>query len=117
MQSASMPSTVDHPGRQTQLPIQPAKVPDVELTWATLFAQALEGKDVKDLLMNVGAGGGAAAEEEKEENRLLYWSSRATSTSYASHLRKRKHTTKAGGIVGPAFGNKAIRVKETHDED
>ncbi|KAF9233055.1 60S acidic ribosomal protein P1 [Melanogaster broomeanus] len=36
---------------------------DVELEpiWATLLAKALEGKDVKDLLSNVGAGGGAPA--------------------------------------------------------
>ncbi|KAF2765711.1 ribosomal protein 60S [Teratosphaeria nubilosa] len=38
-----------------------AKVPDVEPIWFTLFAKALEGKDVKDLLLNVGSGGGAAA--------------------------------------------------------
>ena len=41
--------------------IQAAKVPEVEPIWAQLFAKALEGKDVKDLLMNVGSGGGAAA--------------------------------------------------------
>ncbi|KAI9829782.1 MAG: 60S acidic ribosomal protein P1 [Sarea resinae] len=34
---------------------------DVEPIWTTLFAKALEGKDVKDLLLNVGSGGGAAA--------------------------------------------------------
>jgi large subunit ribosomal protein LP1 len=36
---------------------------DVELEpiWATLLAKALEGKDVKDLLSNVGSGGGAPA--------------------------------------------------------
>ncbi|KAI5854410.1 60S acidic ribosomal protein P1 [Tricharina praecox] len=34
---------------------------DVEPIWASLFAKALEGKDVKDLLMNVGSGGGAPA--------------------------------------------------------
>jgi len=38
-----------------------ASVEDVEPIWATLFAKALEGKDVKDLLLNVGSGGGAAA--------------------------------------------------------
>ncbi|GAM87294.1 hypothetical protein ANO11243_053160 [Dothideomycetidae sp. 11243] len=60
--------------------ISAAKVPDVEPIWTTLFAKALEGKDVKDLLLNVGSGGGAAAapaaaggaaaekEEEKEES-------------------------------------------------
>lgn len=36
---------------------------DIELEpiWATLLAKALEGKDVKDLLSNVGSGGGAPA--------------------------------------------------------
>ncbi|GAA5990117.1 hypothetical protein JCM11641_007073 [Rhodosporidiobolus odoratus] len=34
---------------------------EVEPIWATLLAKALEGKDVKDLLTNVGSGGGAAA--------------------------------------------------------
>src|SRR5207237_170242 len=55
--------------------------------WATLLAKALEGKDVKDLLSNVGSGGGgpavssgggaaaatggggAAAEEKAEEKK------------------------------------------------
>ncbi|PSK53145.1 60S acidic ribosomal protein P1 [Elsinoe australis] len=41
--------------------ISAAKVPDVEPIWTQLFAKALEGKDVKDLLLNVGSGGGAAA--------------------------------------------------------
>jgi large subunit ribosomal protein LP1 len=66
-----------------------AKVQEVEPIWASIFAKALEGKDVKDLLTNVGsagpatagagpaAAGGAAApaeaaaeekEEEKEES-------------------------------------------------
>ncbi|GAA5931065.1 hypothetical protein JCM21900_006930 [Sporobolomyces salmonicolor] len=56
-----------------------AKV-EVESIWATLLAKALEGKDIKELLTNVGAGGaapaagaaapaagGEAAEEKKEE--------------------------------------------------
>ncbi|CAK7205024.1 60S acidic ribosomal protein P1 [Sporothrix eucalyptigena] len=34
---------------------------EVEPIWAQLFAKALEGKEVKDLLSNVGSGGGAAA--------------------------------------------------------
>jgi large subunit ribosomal protein LP1 len=61
---------------------------EVEPIWTTLFAKALEGKDVKDILLNVGSGGGAAAapaaggaaaggaapaaeakEEEKEEEK------------------------------------------------
>ena len=40
--------------------IKAAKVADVEPIWTSLFAKALEGKDVKDLLSNVGSGGGAA---------------------------------------------------------
>jgi len=55
---------------------------EYEAIWATLLAKALEGKDVKQLLSNVGTGGGApatavpaggapaaiaAAEEKKEE--------------------------------------------------
>ncbi|KAL1968895.1 hypothetical protein VTN77DRAFT_1256 [Rasamsonia byssochlamydoides] len=64
--------------------IKTANVPEVEPIWAQLFAKALEGKDVKDLLTNVGAGGAAAAapvaggaaaapaaaaEEKKEEKK------------------------------------------------
>ncbi|MBW0466488.1 hypothetical protein O181_006203, partial [Austropuccinia psidii MF-1] len=40
--------------------VSAAKV-EVEPIWATLLAKALEGKDVKELLSNVGAGGGAPA--------------------------------------------------------
>ena len=55
---------------------------ELETIWAALLAKALEGKDVKELLSNVGSGGGApavgaaaaggaapaaAAAEEKEE--------------------------------------------------
>merc|ERR1712071_576727 len=49
---------------------------EVEPIWASLLAKALEGKDVKSMLSNIGAGGGApaaaagaapAAEEKKEE--------------------------------------------------
>ncbi|THH28645.1 hypothetical protein EUX98_g5548 [Antrodiella citrinella] len=57
---------------------------ETESIWATLLAKALEGKNVKDLLSNVGAGGGApvvggaapaaaggaaAAEAPKEEEK------------------------------------------------
>jgi ribosomal protein L12E/L44/L45/RPP1/RPP2 len=69
--------------------ISAAKVPEIEPIWTTLFAKALEGKDVKDLLLNVGSGGGAApaaggaapaagaadapaAEEKKEEGELYH---------------------------------------------
>ncbi|CAO1625469.1 unnamed protein product [Jaminaea pallidilutea] len=56
----------------------------VEPIWATLLAKALEGKDVKELLSNVGSGAGGAAaaapaaaaggaapaaEEKKEEKK------------------------------------------------
>jgi len=41
--------------------IKAANIADIEPIWTTLFAKALEGKDVKDLLLNVGSGGGAAA--------------------------------------------------------
>ncbi|KAI1306212.1 60s acidic ribosomal protein-domain-containing protein [Xylaria venustula] len=41
--------------------IKAAGVVDVEPIWTQLFAKALEGKDVKDLLSAVGSGGGAAA--------------------------------------------------------
>jgi len=34
---------------------------EIEAIWATLLAKALEGKNVKDLLSNVGSGGGAPA--------------------------------------------------------
>ncbi|GMF67528.1 unnamed protein product [Aspergillus oryzae] len=61
-----------------------AKVQEVEPIWTSIFAKALEGKDIKDLLTNVGSGGAApagaaaaaggaaapaeaAAEEKKEE--------------------------------------------------
>ncbi|KAL2757968.1 hypothetical protein ACRALDRAFT_2025653 [Sodiomyces alcalophilus JCM 7366] len=41
--------------------IKAAKLEEVEPIWTSLFAKALEGKDVKELLSNVGSGGGAAA--------------------------------------------------------
>jgi large subunit ribosomal protein LP1 len=41
--------------------VKAAKVDDIEPIWTTLFAKALEGKDVKDLLLNIGSGGGAGA--------------------------------------------------------
>ncbi|KAK0387289.1 hypothetical protein NLU13_5602 [Sarocladium strictum] len=61
--------------------IKAAGVEEVEPIWTTIFAKALEGKDVKDLLVNVGSGGaaaapaaggaaaGGAAEEAKEEEK------------------------------------------------
>ncbi|KAI4207219.1 MAG: hypothetical protein LQ346_000713 [Caloplaca aetnensis] len=49
--------------------IKAANIDDVESIWTTLFAKAittsslaaLEGKNVKEMLLNVGSGGGAAA--------------------------------------------------------
>ncbi|KAI4268730.1 MAG: hypothetical protein LQ337_007688 [Flavoplaca oasis] len=41
--------------------IKAANIDDVESIWTTLFAKALEGKNVKDMLMSIGSGGGAAA--------------------------------------------------------
>ncbi|KAF2256644.1 ribosomal protein 60S [Trematosphaeria pertusa] len=52
---------VDITADKLQSIIKAAKIEDVEPIWTTLFAKALEGKDVKDLLLNVGSGGGAAA--------------------------------------------------------
>ncbi|PLB46919.1 hypothetical protein P170DRAFT_511586 [Aspergillus steynii IBT 23096] len=61
-----------------------AKVQEVEPIWTSIFAKALEGKDIKELLTNIGsagpaaaapaAGGAAAApaeaaEEKKEEEK------------------------------------------------
>ncbi|KAJ5760188.1 60S acidic ribosomal protein P1 [Penicillium odoratum] len=40
--------------------ITAAKVQEVEPIWATIFAKALEGKDIKDMLTNVGSAGAAA---------------------------------------------------------
>ncbi|EPY53555.1 60S acidic ribosomal protein Rpp1-1 [Schizosaccharomyces cryophilus OY26] len=54
---------------------------EVEPIWASIFAKALEGKDLKELLLNIGSGAAAApvaagapasageapAEEKKEE--------------------------------------------------
>ncbi|PSS27121.1 hypothetical protein M430DRAFT_92860 [Amorphotheca resinae ATCC 22711] len=52
---------VDITADKLQTLIKAAGVEDVEPIWTSLFAKALEGKDVKDLLLNVGSGGGAAA--------------------------------------------------------
>ncbi|WEW55414.1 60S acidic ribosomal protein P1 [Emydomyces testavorans] len=40
--------------------LKAANVQDVEPIWTSLFSKALEGKDVKDLLTNVGSAGAAA---------------------------------------------------------
>jgi len=52
---------VDITADKLQSLIKAANISDVEPIWTTLFAKALEGKDVKDMLLNVGSGGGAAA--------------------------------------------------------
>ncbi|KAH3917368.1 60S acidic ribosomal protein P1 [Parastagonospora nodorum] len=52
---------VDITADKLQSLIKAAKIEEVEPIWTTLFAKALEGKDVKDLLLNVGSGGGAAS--------------------------------------------------------
>ncbi|KAK3216342.1 hypothetical protein GRF29_8g3016961 [Pseudopithomyces chartarum] len=51
---------VDITADKLQSLIKAAKIEEVEPIWTSLFAKALEGKDVKDLLLNVGSGGGAA---------------------------------------------------------
>jgi hypothetical protein len=83
--------------------------------------QALEGKDVKDLLLNVGSGGGAAsapaaggaaaageaAAEEKEPepeegmNSLLFWSTRRACTDYFH----------SQGGVGRGYGFRPFRLE------
>ncbi|MCJ1243418.1 60S acidic ribosomal protein P1 [Trapelia coarctata] len=52
---------IDVTADKLQTLIKAAKLDDVEPIWTTLFAKALEGKNVKDMLLNVGSGGGAAA--------------------------------------------------------
>ncbi|PHH64242.1 hypothetical protein CDD81_4856 [Ophiocordyceps australis] len=77
---------VDISSDKMQTLLKAANCTDVEPIWTSIFAKALEGKDVKDLLVNVGSGGGAApaaagaaavagdaaapaAEEKKEEEK------------------------------------------------
>ncbi len=107
---------INNQADKLQTIIKAANVQDVESIWTTLFAkaccscllcyqdvysdisQALEGKNVKDLLLNVGSGGGAAAaptggasggapadapadepkKEEKEEGRSPHTSFQAS---------------------------------------
>ncbi|KAK6839781.1 ribosomal protein 60S [Apiospora arundinis] len=52
-----VPVTAD----KLQTLIKAAGVADIEPIWTSLFAKALEGKDIKELLSNIGSGGGAAA--------------------------------------------------------
>jgi len=51
---------IDVTADKLQTLIKAAGVSDVEPIWCSLFAKALEGKNIKDLLMNVGSGGAAA---------------------------------------------------------
>ncbi|KAF2236209.1 60S acidic ribosomal protein P1 [Viridothelium virens] len=43
--------------------LKAANVDDVEPIWTTLFAKALDGKDVKNLLINISATGPAHSQE------------------------------------------------------
>ncbi|BDD60622.1 60S acidic ribosomal protein P1 [Monascus purpureus] len=52
---------VDITADKLQTLLSAANVQEVEPIWTSLFAKALEGKDVKDLLTNVGSGGAPAA--------------------------------------------------------
>ncbi|MCJ1402839.1 60S acidic ribosomal protein P1 [Xylographa trunciseda] len=52
---------IDITADKLQTLITAAKLTEVEPIWTTLFAKALAGKNVKDMLLNVGSGGGAAA--------------------------------------------------------
>ncbi|KAF4553339.1 60S acidic ribosomal protein P1 [Elsinoe fawcettii] len=85
---------VEITAEKLQTLITAAKVPEVEPIWTTLFAKALEGKDVKDLLLNVGSGGGAAA---------------APAAGGAAAA--------AGGDAAPAAEEKKEEEKEESDED
>ncbi|KAI1000170.1 hypothetical protein K3495_g8027 [Podosphaera aphanis] len=52
---------IDITADKLQTLVKAAGIENVEPIWSDLFAKALEGKDVKELLLNVGSGGGAAA--------------------------------------------------------
>ncbi|KAI5307053.1 hypothetical protein KEM56_005231 [Ascosphaera pollenicola] len=75
---------VEITAEKLQTLLKAANVQEVEPIWSSIFAKALEGKDVKDILTNVGSAGAAApaaaaaaggavaadaapAEEKKEE--------------------------------------------------
>ncbi|EAU36209.1 predicted protein [Aspergillus terreus NIH2624] len=76
---------VEISAEKIQTLIGAAKVPEIEPIWTSIFAKALEGKDIKDLLTNIGSAGpavaapaggaaaapaeAAAAEEKKEEEK------------------------------------------------
>jgi large subunit ribosomal protein LP1 len=50
--------------------LKAAGVEDVEPIWTTLFAKALEGKDIKDILTAVAASG-PAVEVKTEEKKVV----------------------------------------------
>jgi large subunit ribosomal protein LP1 len=50
--------------------LKAAGVEDVEPIWTTLFAKALEGKDIKDILTAVAASG-PAVEVRTEEKKVV----------------------------------------------
>ena len=60
MYGRAKPSRTDNKGDKIVSLTTAAKV-EVEPIWASLLAKALDGKDVKDLLTNVGGGGAPAA--------------------------------------------------------
>ncbi|KZT26041.1 ribosomal protein 60S [Neolentinus lepideus HHB14362 ss-1] len=81
-----MPISPKHTQSDKIIALTSAADVELEPIWATLLARALEGKNVKDILSNVGAGGagpavgaapaagaaaagGAAAAEEKAEEK------------------------------------------------
>lgn len=90
---------------------------EIEPIWASLLAKALEGKDVKELLSNVGsggggpavgaaggasaaAGGGAAAAEEKEEEKKVEEKEESDDDMVSICSEKRsRHTTDPFGMI------------------
>ncbi|KAF9892720.1 hypothetical protein FE257_001122 [Aspergillus nanangensis] len=76
---------VEITAEKLQTLIGAAKVPEIEPIWTSIFSKALEGKDIKELLTNIGsagpavaapaggaavaAAGDAPAAEEKEEEK------------------------------------------------
>jgi hypothetical protein len=60
----------------------------------TWISQALEGKDVKDLLLNVGSGGGAAAAPTA-----------GGAASGAAAVEETKEEEKEEGMICPMFGH------------
>ncbi|KAI9737739.1 MAG: hypothetical protein M1834_009107 [Cirrosporium novae-zelandiae] len=52
---------VEITAEKLQTLIGAAHIHDVEPIWTTLFAKALDGKDIKDMLLNVGSSSGGAA--------------------------------------------------------